>query len=583
MQRETPEAAAELVAAEARWLGGDIPGLFGLGDKLGLYEQAERTMGRDKVAFQRHLARIDLAYLMICLMNRHDMMHPWLVDRMREFEANRNGYLDLWAREHYKSTIITFGGTVQDILSSHGENPLPSWGGVEPTFGIFSHTRPIAKKFLRQIKQEFETNTRLIGLFPDVLFANPQKEADKWSEEMGITVRRQSNPKEATVEAWGLVDGQPTGAHFNVRIYDDVVTRESVNTPDMIEKTTASWELSINLGVAEGGLERYIGTRYAMMDTYHEMMARGAVQPRIYPSTHDGTESGRPVFLSPEAHEKKRKAMGPTTFAAQMLQKPVSKATATFDVGHLRFTDIRPKTLNVYIIGDPAHSKRKGSDRTGMPVLGMDAQRNVYLLDGYNHRMNLGERWEALKGLRRRWMNEPGVQAVHVGYERYGLQSDLEHFQKMMELDGDVFPITEVAWPKEGPHAKGDRIQRLRPDFEQGRFYLPSLVHHDAHRLAFLKVADGELVYEPARNETAAMKRVAKLGQKYLVIRPIRRKDEEGRLYDVTVRFVLEYMAHPAPGAFDDLIDGVSRIYDMEPRPPVIINEADTEPPAYEH
>ena len=37
-----------------------------------------------------------------------------------------------------------------DILQSHGEDPLPEWEGIEPTFGIFSHTRPVAKGFLRQ-------------------------------------------------------------------------------------------------------------------------------------------------------------------------------------------------------------------------------------------------------------------------------------------------------------------------------------------------------------------------------------------------------------------------------------------------
>src|SRR5690606_16861901 len=108
-----------------------------------------------------------------------------------------DGFLDLWAREHYKSTIITFGLTVQDILRSHGadlEDP------PELTIGIFSHTRPIAKSFLRQIKQEFEGNSKLKALFPDVLYANPHRDSPKWSEDDGIVVKRKSNRREATVE-----------------------------------------------------------------------------------------------------------------------------------------------------------------------------------------------------------------------------------------------------------------------------------------------------------------------------------------------------------------------------------------------
>ncbi len=528
----------------------------------------------------RLLARTDLHYLIRWVFKRKDFDHPWLIERCREVQANPNGCLDLWARDHRKSTIITYALTIQDILASHGDDPLPKWNGLEPTFGIFSHTRPIAKKFLRQIKHEFETNKGLKELFPDILWDNPQKQSPKWSEDDGIVLRRKSNPKEATVEAWGLVDGQPVGAHFNVRVYDDVVTRASVNTPDMIAKTTESWELSQNLGTTDG-FERYIGTRYAIFDTYQEMMTRGAAKVRLYPATDDGTESGTPVFLTPAQLAKKRRDMGATTFSAQMLQRPVSKGTATFDIEHLKFADVRPRTLNVAILGDPAHSKRKGSDRTAILVIAKDAQRNLWLLDGYNHKMNLKERWDALSTLRRKWMNEPGVTGLLIGYERYGLQADIEHFKTQMELAEDVFDIEELNWPKEGPGAKDDRIARLRPDFERRRFNIPILAWHEQLGLCYLKVEKGEIKYVKAETETANMRRMANAGLKYLIVRPIKRIDEDGRLYDVTVRFIQEYLAHPAPGAFKDVLDAASRLYDLDLRPPVVIDEKAMQPETF--
>src|SRR5258706_16460317 len=96
------------------------------------------------------LACNDRFYLLTGLLNRSDLNHPWLFARCREVEADPDGYLDLWARGHYKSTIITFGGIVQAVLC----NP-------EVKIAIFSVTKPIAQAFLSQIKEEFEANDEL--------------------------------------------------------------------------------------------------------------------------------------------------------------------------------------------------------------------------------------------------------------------------------------------------------------------------------------------------------------------------------------------------------------------------------------
>lgn len=198
----------------------------------------------------RELCLTDLFFLLTVGLKRMDANRDWIYARCREVEASPDGHLDLWSREHYKSTIITFAKLIQDILND-----------PEVTIGIFSHTRPNAKAFLAQIAREFEGNSFLKGLFPDVLFADPRKESPKWSLDEGIIVKRKGNPKESTVEAWGLVDGQPTSKHYRILNYDDIVTRESVTTPEMMLKTTQAWELSMNLGT-EDGVVRYIGTRY---------------------------------------------------------------------------------------------------------------------------------------------------------------------------------------------------------------------------------------------------------------------------------------------------------------------------------
>lgn len=372
-------------------------------------------------------------------------------------QAAPNGYLDLWAREHYKSTIITFGLTIQEILN----NP-------DITVGIFSHTRPIAKGFLRQIKREFEANENLKLLYDDVLWANPHKESPKWSEDDGIVVKRKGNPKESTVEAWGLVDGQPTGKHFDRTVYDDVVTRESVNTPDMIEKTTEALELSYNLG-ADGGERRFIGTRYHFNDTYRTIMTRGTAKPRIYPATEDGQVGGDGVLLDEETLAQKRRDQGPYIFGCQMLQNPKADETQGFRREWLqRYSNVNAGAgMNKYILVDPASSKKKGSDYTCMWVIGLGADKNYYALDIVRDRLSLPQRTAKLIALHKKW------RPLQVRYERYGMMADIEHIKSEQERVNYRFKIIEVA----GRVAKQDRIKRLVPICEQQRLWLPDSLH----------------------------------------------------------------------------------------------------------
>ena len=483
------------------------------------------------------LAIHDRYYLLVRVLHRLDAVHPWLYARCREVEASPDGHLDLWAREHYKSTIITYAGIIQEVC----KNP-------EITIGIFSHTKPIAKAFLAQIQQELEKNQDIISLFPTIFYANPQKDSPSWSLDNGLTVRRTSNPKERTIEAHGLVDGQPVSKHFELLVYDDVVTEGSVSTPEQIQKTTSAWELSDNLGKA-GGRKWHIGTRYSYADTYETMIQRKAVKIRMYPATDDGTFTGDPVFFTREVWDAKVIAQGEATISCQMLQNPLAGQQRMFNVEDFRTYEVRPETLNVYIMVDPARSVKKGSDKTAIVVLGLDYANNKYLLDGFNHRMDLRERWVRSAQMYHKWKRATGVQNIKFGYESFGAQADLDYFREQMATPqgGGHFNIEELAWPRDGEGAKNDRVQRLGPDLRLHKFYLP---------------------YETdEKNLTSTQRKFINTGYSYRVAQPIRRQDEGKKIYDLTKELKLQ--AHFFPfGGKKDVIDATSRIYDMEPHAP---------------
>lgn len=751
------------------------------------------------------LGKVDRFFLLTHLLRRHDAIHPWLYDRCREVEQNQDGYLDLWSREHYKSTWITFAGSIQEILN----NP-------NITIGIFSHTRPISKSFLGQIKQELENNTYLKRIYKDILHENPKKDATKWSLDSGICVKRTSNAKEMTVEAHGLVDGQPTGMHFDLLIFDDVVTLASVNTAEMIKKTTDAWDLAQNLGNTKNFRSWHIGTRYNLADSYDEIIKRGAAIPRIYPATDDGTPDGNPVFLSVEAWEKKKRDSSPYTIAClaagtrimmsdwsqkpienirigdevvgvtpgsggkngsrvklsktkilavgcrkskiyeytlesgkkilstddhkwwtgrplndsthkqynilgfgyrelsglcrvvdpdsglnlsddqkytaawlggmfdgegstsnksgssyvhitqcpnhnplvcqalrdaltklgfdweeykrkdgksasifryrggraenfrflqmcnpvkrnriaktmygsrigyqgsrdklvniryvgeglvyslttgtgnyiaegciskncQQLQNPIAGSEQEMKPEWIRTYEVRPYTLNVYILGDYAGSRKStGSSKTAIVAIGVDAALNKYLIDGACHKMDLNERWKLIKKLRNKWVKAPGVQTVKIGYERFGAQSDIQHFETMMEIESCHFPIEEVNYPRDGVFDKDNRIRRLIPDFQNWRFFLPY---------------EGDM--------TSLQRETINAGQDYLISKPIKAIDETKKVYNLC-KWLLEneyiYFPHTTQ---KDLLDAMSRLYDLDPQAPVTYDETDVYP-----
>lgn len=392
---------------------------------------------------------------------------------MRCIQVDREDGLYLTGRAlvpTHNSTIITFGKSIQDIVDSHSKDSY--YWEREITIGIFSAIRPLAKDFLKMIKTEFETNELLKQVYDDVLWENPQKEAPTWSLDDGIIVKRKSNPREATVEAWGIVEGMPTGKHFVLRVYDDVVTEKHVSTTDQIKKTTSQWGLSTNLG-AEGGEVRYIGTRYHFNDTYRVIMERKAAIPRVYPATHDGTPQGRSVFISQAALAEKRRTQGPYIFACQQLQNPKAEDAMGFVEKWIRYYDgayyLRgespwPLNWNYYLLCDPAGEKKKENDYTVMLVIALAPDRNYYLVDGIRDRMNLKERTDKLFYFRRKYN-------IHgdVGYEKYGKDSDIEHIQEKMEEKNYRFGIIALG----GAMPKNDRIRRLVPVFNEGRFYIP--------------------------------------------------------------------------------------------------------------
>jgi hypothetical protein len=224
-------------------------------------------------------------------------------------------------------------------------------------------------------------------------------------------------------------------------------------------------------------------------------------------------------------------------------------------------------------------------------VIGVDQGGNKYLLDGHRHRMKLSERWQLIKQLKWKWENYPGVQLVKVGYEQYGMLDDISVMEDMMQQEGNYFEIEELGTPDSGLHSKNDRIERLEPDIRNGRFYLPCVAHHPDFGLCYWSVWTeehakrlevqgiktdfhvGQILYRPMKGPTKRQEAAAK----HRIVSALKRRDENGEIYDLTRVFIDEAIRHPfAP--HDDLIDAASRIYDIDPQAAIVYERQSTEP-----
>lgn len=410
-------------------------------------------------ALCRELDAEDLYFLLTRTLNREDCRKAWYFARCREVQANPFGYVDVWFREGGKSTVHR-ALTIQLFIR------FPEW-----THCILGKKLGIAQDHVTQIMRELETNAKLKNLHPDVFWQDPKKQSPKWSERDGIINIRKGNPPEATLEAHGIIEGLPTGPHFDDLYYDDIMTADEQDSPEMIKKIIERRRMSSNIS-KEFGSKRYVGTFYNYADPHVDLINSGAAKPRIYSATKTGTVDGAPVLWTREVLAQKIREQGGAgsyTTACQLFCKPTMDEHREFRAEMLRYWPANHyNNMNLYILCDPANEKKTWSDYTVFIVIGLGRDRNYYVIKIIRDKLGLTERANVLFKLHQDYRPR------RVGYEKYGMQSDIQHFESRMSRDNYRFSITAL----HGGLSKNDRIRQLLPVFNDGRMWLPETCIH---------------------------------------------------------------------------------------------------------
>jgi len=295
-----------------------------------------------------------------------------------------------------------------------------------------SATSNLAEKQLKFIK-DILTSKIYRRYWPEMI-NKKVSEREKWTNSeicVDHPKRAKEGIRDSTVFTGGLTTSL-TGLHCDVAALDDVVVQENAQTEEGRNKVKAQYSLLASIQGAQGR-EMAVGTRYHPLDLYNDMLNMnedlydevGEVigQQAIYEVFQRQVEDlgdGTGEFLWPRQQradgawfgfnrqilaKKRGKYLDRTQFRSQYYNDPNDTTDAPvgreyfqyYDRRHLEHIDgswkIRthkgvdsrvigqPRKLNLVASVDFAYSLGKRSDYTAIVVLGIDSERNRYVLD----------------------------------------------------------------------------------------------------------------------------------------------------------------------------------------------------------
>jgi len=392
--------------------------------------------------------------------------------------------LVLLPRGHLKSTIVTVAYALWRLAQDPSLRIL-----------IANATAPMAEAFLRQVKNHMQYNKKFIELFGDYA-----KSAEKWSDgAIRLSQIRSFESKENSIIAFGI-GGSLVSQHYDIMIFDDLVNRENIHTPDRIQDVLTFYKDAQDLVDDPLRTEQVmIGTRWHEGDLYGtltdkdnperaewKILKREAVEGeyQIVKDTSgrfviEGGEILYPFKYPREALNKLLGAKGLSEFSAQYLNDPVPAGNAIFkhDWKYYEPTDLRGWEFNTFITIDPAFYdpslKQREPDYTGITVIGVPYTNDWYIKDLIMDRFEPSELIDLIFDLERQY------HPITIGIESTAMQRIIGYtLREEMRTRNQFLNITELVHSGSNAKSKVERIQALEPRYAVGAIYHQKNIRH---------------------------------------------------------------------------------------------------------
>lgn len=370
--------------------------------------------------------------------------------------SGRRKHIEL-ARGHLKSSIVTKGWTIQQVLCRPNLRVLLA-------NAVWDNSR----KFLRSIQKYIGP-----GSVCEAYFGRMQ--SDHWNQDE-CTVLQRDVILDAPTWATTGIEKEQTSQHYDIIIADDLVARENCMTPEQRERVHIYYKDLQDLLEPDGTLI-VIGTRWHQDDLYAQIIEENeeavkAGKPKPWDLfirtayNADGSVTF-PEKFSLEYLDQLRASKGPYEFSAQYLNNPIDESAADFKKAWIRkYEPGSPAPSSLYLTVDPALSLSADADPSAGIVAGQFGSRVIRVVDYFHKRVNPSGLIDEIFNMVEKW----GLRRI--GIETFAFQKTIKYqLQEEQRKRNRFFSIDELGSRRGGKEpllTKEARIRRLQPYFEQG-------------------------------------------------------------------------------------------------------------------
>lgn len=479
----------------------------------------------EKIAKLRLNSQGSLFYFIKTTLKRKrltDTLHkPWC----RSLEKDHLKDVYELPRDHFKSTICSEGFPIWRALpfDNQDEDRFRKLG-YEDEFVAFMkrmHRRDSrnllvcenitnAAKLGSRISGHYQSNDRFRVAFPEIM---PDSSCT-WSN---YSLHHKRSPGsashgEGTYDFLG-VGGALQSRHYNgLLVQDDVVGRKAIESISIMEKTVEYHQLIVGAfenpdSPTHENDEFIVGNRWGYTDLNSHIREN---EPWFKVVTHSAMggccpehPADTPIFPEEFSEEKLlrwQKRLGNYHYSCQFLNNPAAPENADFKEAWLNhftieepnekngfkrmirheakdgqtFKDFPVAHLRLGQTVDPNHSGNQGMGRCrhAIPVVGLSADNNYYLLDYFVKASGYDEFYNEIFNLAGEW----GLRKI--GLETVAAQKYIgDHIRWMSRMRGQTLGIIELKGEVEGPDGELTRKKEWRirnvlaPIFEGGHFF----------------------------------------------------------------------------------------------------------------